>query len=112
MFEKIVIEYKGDELTVPASRVFGLIATIEEHVTIQELHDNPKNTAIASAYAAAIRYAGGKANPADVYSMLFDTKSALNIRAAITNLVMMMVPPSALTASDSGDVDTKKKQED
>jgi hypothetical protein len=112
MFEKIVIEYKGEELAVPANRVFGLIATIEEHITIQELHDNPKNTSIASAYAAAIRYAGGKANPVDVYAMLFDTNSALNIRAAITNLVMMMVPPSALTNAESGDGDAKKKQED
>ena len=112
MFEKIVIEYNGEELTVPATRVFGLIATIEEHITIQELHDNPKNTAIASAYAAAIRYAGGKANPADVYAMLFDTNSALNIRAAITNLVMMMVPPSAIAAAGTSDDDTKKKQED
>lgn len=112
MFEKIIIEYKGEELTVPATRVFGLIATIEEHITIQELHDNPKNTAIASAYASAIRYAGGKANPTDVYAMLFDTSSALNIRAAITNLVMMMVPPSAIAAAGTSDDDTKKKQED
>ena len=108
MFEKITIEFKGDELEVPANKVFGLIAEIEEHITLPELHSKPKNTAIASAYAAAIRYAGGKATTFEVYEMLFDMEGALNIRNAINNLVMMMVPPSAL--QQKGEVEDVKKK--
>jgi hypothetical protein len=96
MFEKITIQFKGQDFTVPANKVFGLIASIEQHITIQELHDKPKNTAIANAYAAAINYAGGDAKPHEVYEMLFDLQGALNIRTAVTNLVMMMVPPAAI----------------
>lgn len=108
MFEKITIEFKGETFVVPANGVFGLIAAIEEHITIQDLHDNPKNTAIAAAYAAAIRYAGGKATTSEVYCMLFDEGGALNIRTAITNLVMMMVPPSALQDAEEDGADVKK----
>lgn len=111
MFDKVKIEFKGEEFTVPANKVFGLIAEIEEHITIQDLHEKPKNTAIAKAYAAAIRYAGGEASVVDVYEQLFDSSSSLNIRSAITNLVMMMVPPSALNSAKEEGGDTKKKQE-
>ena len=96
MFEPIEITFKDQSLKVPANRVFGLIASIEEHITITELYDKPKNTAIAKAYAAAVNYAGGDASVNDVYSMLFDAQGALNIRNAIQSLILMMIPPEHL----------------
>lgn len=110
MFEKITLQYKGQDLTVPANRVFGLIAEIEQHITIQELSGTPKNTAIANAYSAAINYAGGDSTPADVYEMLFDMDGALNIRVAITNLVMMMVPPKAIREASEEPLPSVKKK--
>jgi hypothetical protein len=112
MFEKIVIEFKGQQYTVPANRVFGLVAEIEEHIRITDLHNGPKNTAVAKAYAAAINYAGGDADIGEVYEMLFDRDGGLNIRTAITNLMMMMLPPSALIDKDAEakpEAESKKK---
>lgn len=110
MFEKITLQYKGQDFTVPASRVFELIAEIEQHITIQELSGSPKNTSIANAYSAAINYAGGDSTPGDVYEMLFDMDGALNIRVAITNLVMMMVPPKAIRESQEAQPPSAKKK--
>ena len=103
MFEPIVIEFKGEEFKVPANQVFGLIATIENYITLADLHGSPKNTALAEAYAAAVRYAGGNATKSEVYEMLFDMTGPQNIRSAIGSLMAMMIPPSAMKKAKEED---------
>jgi len=106
MFEPIEIKYKDQTLTVPANKVLGLIASIEQHVNIVQLSDpaSLSYVALARAYAAAIWYAGGKANVEEVYALLFEEGGASSVQSAITSLTMMMVPPSAIKqAEDSGE---------
>ena len=112
MFEPIEIKFKEQSLKVPANSVFGLIAAIEEHITIAELYSNPKNTAIARAYASAVNYAGGQATTSEVYTMLFDNDGALNIRNAIQSLILIMIPPEHLRDKSAGDSSEKKDQGD
>jgi len=109
MFESIHISFKDQELKVPATKVFGLIAEIEEHITISDLYSNPKNTAIAKAYSAAVRYAGGKASTSEVYEMLFDADGASNVRVVIESLMMMMIPPKHLRPDVENSGDSEKK---
>ena len=110
MFNPVVVEFKGDKYEVPANKVLGLIASIEEHANIVALNDPStlKYTSLAKAYAAAIWYAGGKASVDDVYAELFNKDGVSNVRAAIANLVLMMVPPSAYEhEGDEGEQEKK-----
>lgn len=108
IFNPVEITFRDQVLKVPANQVLGLIAAVEDEITISELYSNPKNTAVARAYAAAIRYAGGSASVAEVYEELFDMGGKTNIRAAIQSLIMMMIPPKHLQEKSAED-DTKKK---
>lgn len=99
MFESVEITWKGDNFRVPPKKVMGLIAAIEEHITLSVLMEPEKikNTSIAGAYAAAVNYAGGEADAGDVYTALFDGEgqSMADILGAITSI---MIPPSARRA--------------
>lgn len=109
MFNPVDLEFKGQNLSVPANRVLGLIASIEAHVNIVALN-NPEKLSYASlarAYADAIKYAGGKATADEVYEELFGAGNS-NVHAVIGNLMIMMLPPSALAAAAEEDGGEKK----
>ena len=108
IFEDVTITWKGEEYIIPYNRVMGLIKVIESAISVDELvSDTPPRGKLASAYAAAIKYAGGRVTEEDVYSTFF-SDGAIAIQTAIVGLVMMMTPPQHLQ-QNSGD-DTKKKE--
>ena len=104
MFEPIEIGFKGESFTVPANQVFGLIATIENYITFGDLQialaGGGKNTALAQAYAAAVRYAGGKATHDEVYCMMFDKDSPQNVKLVLSSIMSMMIPPDAIKKAE------------
>lgn len=94
IFEDISLTFGGDEFTIKGNQVMKLIAQIEDVISLQELTSQPKLSKLAEAYALAINYAGGKVMIDDVYASLFGDGGSENIQSSITNLIMMMIPPS------------------
>lgn len=110
IFNPVTVCFRDKEYTVPANQVLGLIASVEDEITLAELYGNPKNTAVARAYSAAIRYAGGTASVSEVYEDLFDAKSSSSIRAVIQSLILMMIPPKHLQEDEPEEKAPSKKK--
>lgn len=113
VFEPITLTYGGKDYTIPAVRVMGAIARIEEHVTLTELatwgSDRAKIrvTKLASAYGSLLRYAGADITDDDAYGYLFADAAGLSgVVTVAQTLMVMMIPPSALAAKP---VAAKKK---
>lgn len=61
-FSPIELQHNDYTLSVPSNRVLGLVATIEEHITLNELSQfahSQKRAKLAYAWAAALAYANG-----------------------------------------------------
>lgn len=102
VFEDIKLEWRGEPYVIPANRVLGAIARVEEFFTLGELTRDARDrnsvpmSKLASAYGAVLRYAGASVTNEEVYEELFQKTSAPLITSAIQGLLMMMIPPSAL----------------
>lgn len=104
VFDDVTLTFAGKEYKIPANMMMGAIARIEEFVTLKELHDigseraTLKLSPIASAYAAALRYAGAKVADDEVYAGMFagGASSQVAVIGAVQGLISMMIPPSAL----------------
>ena len=108
VFEDVTLTWKGDEYTVPSNRVMGLIATIEDHISIAQLYRDggPPLSKLASAYASALKYAGCRVSNEDVYASCFQDGQRI-IPELVAGLLSMMIPPSVL--QQPADTNTKKK---
>lgn len=113
VFEPITLTYDGEDYRIPASRVMGAIARVEEHVTLTELatwgSDRAKIrvTKLAAAYGSLLRYAGADITDETAYAYLFADAAGLSgVVTVAQTLMIMMVPPSALAAKP---VAAKKK---
>lgn len=115
IFQEIGLTWKGREYVVPPDRVLGLIAEVEEKITIEDLAigSGVKRAKLSAAYAAALRYAarvsGAPCNVVDedVYTSLFGGDFAASTQAIIESLLKMMIPPEHLQTS-SAPADSKK----
>lgn len=100
-FDDVSFQWQGLTYTIPAGRMMGAIARIEDHVTMPELQRYGERQTIplvrlSSAFAAVLRYAGVKVADEDVYSAMFGSaESQQDVVAAITVLMTMMVPKGA-----------------
>jgi hypothetical protein len=98
IFDPVTLTWKGADYEVAPDKIMGLIARIEEIVTLSEIHAAAQKggmplAKLAMAYGAALRYAGAKADDAEVYQGFFVAGSSGAIPAAVQALLMMMVPP-------------------
>lgn len=104
VFEEIGLTWKGHEYIVAPDQVMGLIAEIEEHVTIEEMVGGKgiKRAKISAAYAAALRYASRmsgtplRIDETEVYQALFGADFASSTTKIITALLTLMIPPEHL----------------
>lgn len=96
IFKPVTLIFKGEEYSVAANKVFGLIEVVESHITMTELATNPRNTALSRAYHSALIYAGCNCGLEDVYSELFNRDGATAARAVINQIMVLMVPPEHL----------------
>lgn len=96
MFSEVVITWAGTEYKVPPDKVMGLIASIEEHITIEDLvGKGVKRAKLAEAFCAALNYAGARVTSDDVYVALFSDKG-LTTANTITAILSIMVPPKSV----------------
>lgn len=112
MFEPVLLKWEGREYTVPADQVMGLIDTVEDVVTLDELYKMQsegkiKRMQVSKAYAAAINY-GIRASESDdkpvkaqeIYESLYSKESALvNTVSTIGGLMAMLLPPDMVKKS-------------
>lgn len=116
-FDDVTLQWRGRDYVIPANRMMGAIARIEDHVTMVELGRMGERGTVplaklAGAYAAVLRYAGAaKITDEDVYEALFDGGQQATVMAAITALLGMMVPKSA-RVSAAVEQDTGNSQPD
>lgn len=102
VFSNVTLGWNGKDYVIPADRVLGLIAEVEEIITLKEVAAfHQRGTApmarLARAYSAALRYAGAGAEVTDeaVYQGMFaaeDQDSAVAV--SIAALLQMMMPPA------------------
>src|SRR5687767_11965225 len=100
-FDNVVFNWRDKEYRIPANRMLGAIARIEEVITMGNLglqveRGTPPVAKVAQAYAAVLRYAGARVTDDDVYCGMFaETNPKQAVAAAINTLFGIMVPPSA-----------------
>lgn len=110
VFDDIKIGWAGKQYVIPARKVLGAIARIEEVLTLQELlryaqEGNFPMAKIARGYSAVLRYAGADITEDDVYEGMFPNGTAgVNPQetafAAMQGLMEMMIPPSVRARSE------------
>jgi hypothetical protein len=100
--------WRDETFVIPARRMMGAIAAIEDVITLHELQlFAARKTApmakLAMAYGAVLRYAGASIADDDVYAgMLEGGQSATGVAIAISGLLEMMVPPGLADAAAAG----------
>lgn len=113
LFKEVGLSWGGEEYIVPPEKVMGLIEVVEDVITLEELGGSSgglKRSAIAKAYANALRYAGCKnVTQQDIYGHLFNPETAMDIQPLVTSLLMMMIPPEHLQDKKSVDGEGGKK---
>jgi hypothetical protein len=100
-FDDVTLTWRGKDYPVPANRMMGAIARIEDHLTLPELgrfgdRATLPMAKVSAAFASVLVYAGAKATAEEVYEAMFSGGEQQNaIAASIVTLLSMMVPKSA-----------------
>jgi hypothetical protein len=111
VFEKVTLSFDGLEYEIAPDKILGLIAEIEDIVTLSELcqKKGPPMAKLAMAYGKALRYAGGKVADDVVYGAMFG-KDKEKIAGYVSGLLAMMIPPEHLRGDDKQATEDDKKK--
>lgn len=110
IFKDITVSWSGKNYKIEAGKVMGLVDTVEDIITIEELADGKVRRAkMAKAFAAIIEYAGGYVEIEQVYNRFFDPTHAEELSGVINSILQLMIPPQHLQG-DSGEPEEAKKQ--
>lgn len=107
IFNEIRLSWDGREFVIPAERVMGAIAEVEEVATFPDLvimtrGGRPNVSKVARAYAALLRYAGAALSDEEVYAGMFRAgETHTQVLTALNALVMLMMPPTAIAEATS-----------
>lgn len=94
IFQEVGLSWAGREYTVAPDKVMGLIARIEDIITIDELAGRGvKRAKLAQAYGSALRYAGAKVTDDEIYAALFSVDAIEATSNAVAGLIALMIPP-------------------
>jgi hypothetical protein len=112
-FEPVTLKWDGVEYTVPQDKMMEVIARIEEHVTLDEVHGamngNIKRVKLARAFGSVLRFAGAKLTDEDVYAGMFKLGVGNVVLSSVITLMALMVPPKVVTdmqaKADAGTLD-------
>ena len=120
VFQKITLGWREKDYVVPPERMLGLIAEIEEIISLPEIfgmiHGKHNMSKISRAYGAALRYAGAPTTDEEAYEGMFgagDTR--LRVLTTLGLMAGIMMPPKALAeakaigAASEGKVERAKK---
>ena len=107
IFEDVKLTWGGRDYVIPASRVLGGIACIEEVLTLHELSQySARGTApmakLSQAFTAVLNYVGARVSAEEVYRSMFDRGSQDNVISAVVTLLQLMTPPSLSEAPSAG----------
>lgn len=114
LFEKITLQWKGQEFAIAPDQVLRAIAVVEEEISLIELSrelssGEYKLARLAKAYGRLLRAAGCKVTDEEVYVGIFPSSGGERVvreaLAALQALMYLMVPPGVLTqpAGEAGD---------
>ena len=104
IFSEVVLGWDGADYVIPAERVLGAIATVEQVITLSEIAAyHQRGTApmakLAQAFGCVLRYAGAKVGDDEVYAgMLRGGDSQAVAVSSVTTLLQMMLPPASIGA--------------
>lgn len=103
IMQPVTLTWAGKEYIVAADKVMRLIAVVEDQISLGELlRDKGAPLAkLASAYAAALTYAGCKVAADDVYSDMFAGDAASKIAEHVGTLLGAMIPPEHLRSNQT-----------
>lgn len=109
VFEDFRFEWNGREQIIPADRMMGAIAAVEEHLTLLEIHEMTKQRKtvrferIARSYGALLRYSGVEVTDDEVYASFFaDGAARHKLTASLIGLQQLMLPPSSYAEGEPG----------
>ncbi len=109
VFKPVELDWKDQKYVIQANKVFGAIAAIEEQITFMKLVNQmqdgtPPLVSIAKAFSAVLKYVNApECEPENVYAAMFeggDTQQRM--MDSINTLLVMMVPPDAMTTKTGG----------
>lgn len=120
-FDDVRLSWKGEEYVIAADRIFDLVMRIEDIIMgagatpafVLLLQNRVSQSKLAAAYAEALRFAGAKVGPQEVYlSIMADfasnsAEAARKVQDAIVGLLCIISPP--LAAEIIGDQPAEKK---
>ena len=105
----------GETFVAQPNQMMGIIATIEEHLTLHEMQKYAARGAapiakLSMAYAAVLTHLGAKdVTPEAVYSEIV-TAGDSSIPVAIAGLLKLMVPPTSEAAPATSDTNSGNVQ--
>lgn len=115
IFDEVALQWKGKEYIVPPDKVMGLVAVVEDVITIEEMSGKGvKRAKLATAFAAAIRYAAQchgafiNVDEQEVYNSLFGAEFNVATNKMIMALLSFMIPPEHLQTKQPAKESAKK----
>jgi len=108
IFQPIKLSWHDRDFTIPAERVLGAIAVVEDVATFPDIarminRGEPNFSKVARAYGALLRYAGASVLDDEVYAGLFNPETMqAQVLTALNLLAVMMTPPSAILSLGGG----------
>jgi len=104
IFQTVTLSWGDKNYEIASDNVLSLIAIIEEHIRVVELHDSSRGVPLVKlsrAYAAALNYAGcAEATPELVYESIYKTGGD-GPQLALNAIMMLMLPKSVLDDIES-----------
>jgi len=103
VFRDLELEWQGVVYAIPANRIMGAIARIEEVVTLPELQAYAqRGTApvakLSMAFGSVLRYAGADISDDEVYAAALaeNAEESGGVLTAVMNVMQIMIPPDVL----------------
>lgn len=117
IFSDIRLEWGADEHVIPAERVLGAIAVVEDVFTLADLNFSGRGrlplAKLSMAYGALLRYAGAKISDEEVYNACFGERGRMVQKRAsemVFSLQLLMIPPEHLrVAKEKGEPEGKEQ---
>jgi hypothetical protein len=98
VFTDIELVWAGKVHAIKSHRVMGLIAQMEQFITLTELASFQLRGAVplarlCQAYAAALKYAGARVEADEIYGAVFsDAETQASVVASVSALMKLMLP--------------------
>lgn len=125
IFSDIEMVWAGKTYTIKSTRVMGVIAQIEDVITLTEIgafmqRGGVPMARLCQAYAAALKYAGAKVAAENIYQAVYtDEALQLVVLRSITGLQALALPPDkremlelAMLAAEAGEAPDGEEQPD